>query len=1228
MQAGYVNIDERDYADWIVFAGEFARYVNYYDVSDTVKSNWKPFFENDISAAIGIVAVQHIDEYRLSVSEGFAVLKGDETASTITLKRDTIGGLFGCIMTLCKALDLIEARLPDNVGLKMTIRNLISSKLQPSLHKLLSWYKGGKALLLVHEKDYPEWKVLGQPVLKTGIRIVEGLSDKWIRNAANWADFYAGIPADESIYGNAGLNNHRKINHAANHNLFSGLFDQFLGSYARIIAEAETSLAQTLSTWNDHLPHYALFLSFLKLFRTTRDQINTLTWQHLDFYYRDVLQLFPRKAKPNQAHIIAELSKQADNWLLKKGSLVKAGKDSHGKEVNYAMDRDVVFNKAKVARLMAVCKGTDLDNFNLVNNKGRLFASPVANSANGLGKEPETAFKEWHPFISKKYTDGLLSAITMPKAVIGFALSSGHLCLTEGERLVNIRFAAPFSPAQQSALAHAACYLTSEKGWYPVSGFSWGSGTITGTVTAASVLTFSIPGDAPAITNYDANIHGGHLGTSLPTLKFLLTNEDTALYDYESLKYINITKIEVEVKVGLDAADNMIDGGVKNLLLSNDTGVLDPSKPFLPFGVAPKRGSSFIIGSDEIFKKKKTKLYFRIEWKDLPEKASDIDFNAGSFTGSFPFSLYVDPNPKVTLLALQSGNWVPVSTDIGILSDAVSFGLFEFGNQEILTFPDSMLNLPEAMIPDYEHPYKPFDITAIKGFLKLKLQESFGHQEYQKAFTEYLIALAKGESPGVPVEPYTPTIQKLSLHYKSSAVLDVANAGSYGNRDIQFFHICPFGETEQHKQLTGSDVKLFPQFVHPTNSNIHNAAEFYIGFENLLPGQSVNVLFQVLEGTTDPRFEKPKDHIMWSYLSHDQWMAFTEQEVIDRTSQMTSSGIITFVVPASASTDNNLLPAGYIWVRASVTKLPETVCKLIAVLAQAAVVTFNDQDNAPDFPDKPLPAGTISKLREATASIRKIEQPFSSFGGRANETGDAYYVRVSERLRHKARAITIWDYEHLLLEAFPEIHQVKCLNHTRYEGNEYNEVAPGHVTVITVPNLVNRNDANPLRPYTNQNILNAMVDFLKAKLSCHVTLHVRNPQFEEVRLSFKLKLVNGLEFNFYHDLLQQEITAFLTPWAYGKATTAEFGGKVHKSVLINFIEEQSYVDYITDVSMYHRTDENAATEGPDTDLIEASTAKSILVSAPAKKHVITEIVESPSIGLADNCPDKFNRTRS
>ena len=1188
MKRGYVSIEERDFADWIVFAAKFSAYIKYYDLENKVSNNWQPFFESDISAILGSVAVQNLDEYKLEIKSRFDILKDNE--SHINIKKECLGALISGILTLSKAFDFYSLKLPDDNQLKINIRNLIHVKLQQPLHKLLSYYKAGKKAGLIREENHPEWKVIGIPVRKASLILQDGLSSTWFSSGTSWADFYSAIPEDNSIYGDSAANPARKIIHAANHNLFRGVFDQFLMSYARVLKDSENALIQSLTTLNNHSPDYTLFLSFLHLFRYSKEHINKLTESHSDFYYKDVLQIKPQSETPNKAHVLIELAKQTDSLLLNKGILLKAGKDSLGKEVFYAIDNDVVFNKARVAQLKSVYRATVSDNYSSINHTGRIFASPVINSADGLGAEIETEFKEWHPYINKDSVDGIITNIRMPKAQIGFSVASSNLFLTEGERIIHVKFAPAFTSGQLAALDSIECYLTTEKGWYKVSNQAWSTGAITGPINV-SILTLKIPGDVVGITNYNKAVHGGLFNCNTPVLKIYLSNSEDAVYKYDLLKDIKISHIEIEVKVGLDTNDVIINGGLKSLLLSNDFGELDPSKPFQPFGPAPKSGASLVIGNHELFKKK-AKIFFKVGWKDLPATTRAIDYESAAPA--------TDTSPRVNLFSLEKGVWKNSGVELSILSDSdVS------SPASVITFPSAFYQLSDHVLTEYGDSYGSYNINSNKGFLKLTLKDGFGHTAYQKQLTLYLIDKARTTPAGLtePTEPYTPLIESLSLHYKAAVSSEISDAGDYEGRELQFYHLYPFGEAEQHSALSGeSEIPLLPHFA----GDNENKGELYLGIENLQTGQGVSLLFQVLEGTSNPLLDKPERHVTWNYLSDNIWKKFSDQSVTDYTGQLVQSGIISFVIPADAGTENTILDPGYIWLRAAVEEQAEAVCKILSVDAQAAVVTFVPNNNAPDLQNTALPAGSISRLKEASSAIKKIKQPYPSFGGRSAETSEQYFTRVSERLRHKSRAITIWDYEHLILEAFPSIHKVKCLNHTMYSGSDYNELAPGHVTIITIPDLINRNDTNPLRPYTNQNILEQIETFLKKKISCHVKLDVRHPQFEEVRLEFKLKLFNGLEFNYYSELLQREITEFLTPWAYGKVTDIVLGGKVHKSVLINFIEERSYVDYITEVKMFHRVDEGLS-ESSDTDTIEASTARSVLVSAPSSKHIIYDL---------------------
>ncbi len=426
---------------------------------------------------------------------------------------------------------------------------------------------------------------------------------------------------------------------------------------------------------------------------------------------------------------------------------------------------------------------------------------------------------------------------------------------------------------------------------------------------------------------------------------------------------------------------------------------------------------------------------------------------------------------------------------------------------------------------------------------------------------------------------------------------------------------------------------LVPQFVHGTGTDARNdSAELYIGLSSLSARQGLNLLFAVQEGSADPLLVKPDLHLSWHYLAGNAWKAFLPQSLSDGTGQWIRRGLISFSIPDDADTTHTVLPDGLLWIRASVTKATGAVCKLLGIHPNAASVTFTDTGNATDAMNAALPPGTISKLRQPAAGFRQFSQPYPGFGGRPAETQPDFRTRVSERLRHKDRAITIWDYEHLVLEAFPGLHRVKCLSHTSFDRQadgslQINEMAPGHVTVITVPRLDEIQSTNPLRPYTSERVLDDIRRFLQSRFSAHVSLHVVHPIFEEIALDFRLRLMPGIDdFVFYRKRLGEEITAWLTPWAAGSSGAPAFGGRVSKSALINFIEERSYVDYITDVRMYHRT-EAAPNAVIDTDEILPSTALSILVSVPASKHIITEIPLQAPPSKAAVCTDPYQTSK-
>jgi len=1310
LDPAYAPVDGRKIAHDIVFAQSYAALLKYFgtDNSEVAVGDWQSFFSKDVCALLAMITNEDVDAYRINIKKNVDYLNERENHLNTALLKKQLRDLYSSIATLARQLDLLKDNLPTDTPLKEILKNLINMQLAPAFKRLISYYKAA-GTLVNSASPLPDMLIFRSQMVSFASVLSTGLSQDWSDGLA-WAAYESGIDPDHTVYGNPG-SVYVRINHLVTHNFFKSIFDQFLKVYARIVSEASVDLERKLTNWDKHEPHYALFLAFLNLFKNVRQETNTLTGRHLDFYYREVLRLKERPAEPSHAHLLVELAKHATTREFKTGELFKAGKDDSGRDAYFANDQTFVANKAKVVALKSVYRhgkeevGTDTSISHIHAN--RLFASPIANSDNGVDAKLTTEDQSWHPFFNKVYANGKLTEILMSQAEIGFAIASHYLLMAEGTRTITLEFTitgdiSKFTEVQKDDLV---CQLSGEKGWIDASVSEFA----TDSTKAVLHLAIKLTGAEPAVTPYSAKTHGYVFATELPVLLVKLRHSDDK-YIYSFLQNAVITKIDLAVCVT----------ELKTLAVSNDFGPVDTSKPFQPFGPSPVKGNCLIIGSKEIFQKDLKSAKVKINWSTKP------------------ISYY--SSPRVLVDYLSQGNWHGVtSPEISIRTNAESA---EFPFPSIL---DMTLDKPDFSDNEY------FNTAIRQGFVKLALTDGFGHAQYQADLIQYLATKVKREKPTSLIElimklsgkkekvsferfaeflrnlvtpskqnelhelirkldsgkgkvdpeelanlimylvtegekqnsenlanlindlvtkdakdnpgelaklinvlatkgakdnpenlvrlimylvtedknansgdqPVAPSIGKLTLDYVASTELKISpySPDSPPNRQGGFFHLAPFGQAvQQSVPKTEGNVYLLPQFDFQLNSETKESeAEFYIGITGLQPPQNLALLFQVADGTADPLVEKPKPpHIHWSYLKDNEWCEFGPYDVQDITGELLNSGTVTFAMPSDASDKNTIFPSGMFWIRAAVKEKSEAICRLKMVAAQAIKTTFINKENSSTFSAQPLIADTISKLNQPDSAVKTITQPFSSFGGRGAELPAEFYTRISERLRHKDRAIAFWDYERLVLEAFPQIYKAKCLNHTYYEpsgtgAGAYRELAAGHVTVVTVPNLQFHNLRDPLKPYTSLGLLDQIKAFLQKRLGCFATLHVKNPQFEEVRVEFGLRLREGYDENYYSRQIKLAITRFLSPWAFSEGGSPSFGGKIYKSVLIKYIEDQPCVDYVTDFKLYLDIAGNRG--GRNMDEVEGSAAISILVSAPSSEHVIHII-------KADDVPTK------
>ena len=1252
------RVDERTAADLILFTKKYGAYLNYYDLTNAIAGDWQQIMGNDVAVVIATIADWRTQDYPTFLKQlNFNIA----SATTDTIAENNFKILFDFIFSVTVELDKAFRKLADDVDYTTFLTVSIASKLAAPLSVLSQYYnffvtKGliNPASTLKNSSTPVDSVTLAQNFKLTN------LSAPFIVNPSITA-----FPITLS-----GATVQADINHILSHNLFTGTLQSFVDAVTNIVSRTPAYLQETLDNYPTHAPHYALYLTFLKLFSFAQQHLNQFTQRHLDFYYKNVLQLSNNAAEADFVHLTFELQKNISQHLLTAGTTFKAGKDANNNDLYYALTDDIVLQTASVQALKSIYLNKD-------NTPVTLYASPTANSEDGNGGKLLSSDNSWFPFGNPK---------NITQANIGFVIASNVLYMNEGNRSVTLTFTCDSLAGITNAdLTNIfTIQFTGKKSLYTAANYA--ANVISNTTFS---LTISMEGDAPAIVAYSAKLHGGNFDVALPMVQVQLNSYAS----YQKIKIPRISGVNISVTVS----------SVKNLSLQNDDGKINTGKPFKPFGDFPEDGASFIIGTKEIFQKQLSQLTINFDWQQEPSSttkvalsslakgnwvsidnsvslyAADIVIKPTEIFSIIPpvFSGFLFDNDLLTLnsavnpvstaspvdtttleqtatgaglsfvphLALQSeldlGNIDTFSNIGAIQNDTISNNNIEnlqpgfqmvsetpiylyIGPGEVdVTGLESVVQSPVDFTNNDD-----FSVTAIDGFIRLELS---GNDYSLSTFLNKIPApsvAANYDSDGnitgytvnktAPPVAAPPALKSVSLDY--TAVDNISfGAGNFNNRTNYFYHLEPFGYREMNPAITSDAINLLPVFNLDDATANDDGGELWIGLSNALPDETFSILFEVSDGSANPLKEMTQTN--WFYLNNNNWLPFAKQAITDQTNNLTRSGLVIVNVPGDATITNTRADTGLVWIKTVVQHDTDAVCNLIAVTANAAKAQFvQDIADGIQF-TKAIAPNTITKPATPDAAVKKIQQPYNSFDGRVKETDNQFYLRVSERLRHKRRAITTWDYERLTLQYFPQIFKAKCLSHTGFILDEktntqkYSETLAGQVTVITIPDLTSLTNANPLRPYTSIGLLTEIETYLQGLTSPFVKLHLCNPQFEEVQFEFSVTFRENYDPVFYTAQLNNDIEQFLTPWAFGNPQAIQFGNTIEKSVVLNFIEERYYVDFVTCLTMNQIILRDGATIQQalyNIDEATASTARSILVSYYNETTNVKHLISSPA----------------
>ncbi|MCP3166778.1 baseplate J/gp47 family protein [Myxococcus qinghaiensis] len=1182
LEAGHAPVDGRTRSELLDFAPRFGALIYFYDLKNTPDGDWAEFFLAD-----PVMVLASIDALDASAVEDRFLVTVREVDAARTFERSyaTLSDAFQLVLGLARRFDLwlrgaglgAQGELSRLLGQGLV--SAVEGPLSGALRALVSAAKGaglpqalGRAVRLDTEGMLPLW----------------GLED---------------LPADGASY--KGASKEARARAAAAK--LEPLLDPFLDALSRLQGLTATLLPTALATGN-HPPHLALYQSFVQLFRTAQDTVNTVSGRYAGFYHRDVLRLHPRAALPDSTYLTFTLAEDEEvrEATVPQATLFPAGKRPDGQDILFASDTSVGVTPATVARRLAlrVLRGPLLP-----------LASPLADEeatltvvqqvlSSEMPLEPEQTDAEsssderlpgWATFGAVR--EGVTPTTVTVPATLGFALASRYLLLTGGTRVVTLDV--PLVPASAKRLNTLLTALASATGLDARSvlrqvlheSFTLQVSTAEGWLTVEHYepllspppqaeivepglrgfgLWFELTPSAPAVVP-----NGTGPTPDLPMLRAFLKPEPVTLqggvevHPVSLLDAVDFSTLELHVRVS----------DLTGVSVENTQGEVDPSVPWALFGSEPVVGSYVRIRHTELFVKRPDTLRLSLDWFNLPSNKDGFhgyyrDYVVGP-DGKPMADLFDNQSFLADLRVLQPGSWMlqplmsPLSP-VTSLEDAEDWDTvrgYLFRTKDDCANPtpsvrgelckDTVLeqfDISPSTPPNYYDP--------ATSALELRLAApsyAFGDSLYTLNVLNAVLAELPDpldQSPLSPLEPkdlkypnppWLPQLQKLGIHYSAHCTLE----------DARFFHLLPFEGFKQVTPEARRPLSLLPRFKAPAN--------LYLAFTGLDTAQTLTLLFQ-LSGTFMGEGAPPV--VRWDLLTAAGWSALAPSQVLfDSTGGFQGTGILALSLPAFSSEESTLMPSGgeeseFQWVRASVSDDAEAFPRTLDIIPHALLATR--QEPGVDV-ETPVPAGSITLSVQELPDIGGISQPMPSFGGRPPETPRTFEARASERLRHKERAVLAWDYERLVLERFPSIWKVKALpGHAPLQSG-----VPGAVLVVVVPGRDGTTSADSTVPQVTSDTLERIQGYLQERASPFARIRVVNPIYVRVTVKALVDFRVGEDVGASIDRLDRELVEHLSPWYQDASRATRQGQYASEADISDFIQTRPYVQALLSLELGH-----------------------------------------------------------
>jgi|GEM_PF-4235610 len=1234
-----VRIDERSEQELIAATVEHAKLINFYDETNTPNGTWTPFLLKDSRWAYAWI----LSSDYLSKKKRFYYIEKSARHKEPDALGDSINAAVELITEIMLDIDL--------------------------------WSQNKRSAFSVSDTRFDRYveAALKGDLRHSFVRLSDTLSGIQIKN------FEISRRAQDHIERCASLWSYRasggrRLESRMAMTLLSGIFNEVYKTYVSIVELARTEYENVKYT-GDVSPDVAMLTAFIRLYERQQKQINTLTRRHLDFQYRDVLGFSEKERTPDEVFVTFKLAVSARRGLVKKGTLLNAGKDADGGDVLFEIDGEMPVNRSRIGAAYTIFNGEK------ESSRSGLFLG----EALGVSTIPEdlsVRFESWPVYGAPEVVEQ--TKYRSEKATLAWSLSSPALFLGGGNRSVTLVLRVD----DQSADILEALQANREGKRF--TGFEYSLSSLMGPLAVDAVESFSensltieieLDKTAPEIVSeeaFSAAAEGNeYQGSAWPTLRMEVLREVFADV-YPSLRDVRLLSVEFKVKVE----------ELRKLQFHHDAAPAELAAPFPAFSGIPSLGSSLVVGSREAFSKPLERLSLNFEWDGLPAEGLSGHYSVYNdyfFAHLEPHNLHGDTF-KATFAILRDGDWASLDGDksrtlFNATDPSTVTQKEQVSNERRFEFDLLSSDTPDSAKAEFEGDLslleKPltYGNDSNSGFMRVTLSDpevAFGHsrfsqivsfvsmenaklaQEKSKRPLEWLLVVAvpfligwavkligltsiwpadakwspqdwatgigallflilfclklfvwdkskKRKPMQMPNPPVTPSVKNSSIGYQSRHYTSFEEESDCG-APLKIHHETAFSEYQAFDSERPEQRMRFEDFALgdkgdaeagsvPCLPCFESKGSLYLKIDDNQEFDTLTFYLEILPAEADFSLDETVG-LDFEYLSTEGWKSFRNNLLEDTTSGLMRSGLIRATLPADLDEGGGGMPSPGCWLAlrsdATVDHCSRIrMIRLQGTLAKRVVGTASNAEL-----NELLAADSVAELVDKNADIAAIAQPYASFGGRARESEAAFYTRVSERLRHKGRAVTSWDASHLILERFPSVY------HVAIDEPEEGEEASDHDTlVVLIPQLDDETQPHSFHPRSSPVFLREVSDFIAARQSPFCRTKVVNPQFQEVKVRFEVVFEETSGLGRKVEELNKELRLFLSPWIRSDKEQIVLSTEIRRSDVVRFINNRPSVRLVLNFSF------DAADEGAEVLWLQNATA--LFVSA--KEHEIMPI---------------------